>query len=132
MNQHIPLLLHLRVRLGLATACDRAEHQAACWQGLRPSSLSTLAVRGLKGLLPAGLAAAAILLMLGASKAGPRPDRPQDRENPPQVSVVRSYHLDVRIGDAHLQDDWQDPSGRSPDEALLDRLNHLASHWTSK
>ena len=129
-QEHIPLGLHLRIRLGLATERERAEYQNARWQGLKPSPLSVLAIQGMKGLVPLGLGALVLCLALGASKGKPRMSEPAGQ--PAQVSVVRTYRLDVRIGDAHLQDDWQDTSGKSPDAALFDRLDQLATHWTSK
>ncbi|GEM_PF-4575719 len=129
MRQNIPLLLHLRIKLGLATECERSDYLEARWKGLHPSTLSALTIRGMQALLPVGLGAAVLLMTLGASPAKPRNVEPEPRG---QVSVVRSYHLDVRIGDAHMEDDWQDLTGQSPDDALLQRLNSLASHWTSK
>ena len=131
MNKNIPLHLHLRVRLGMATERERVEYLNARWHGKNPSTLGALTVRGMKSLVPVGLAAAAILITLGAASPKREPAPASVRESS-RVSVVHNYHLDVRIGDQQFTDDWHDGEGANPEDAMAQRLDKLAKHWTSK
>ena len=114
----------------MATECERVEYLNSRWQGRNPSTLSALTMRGLKGLVPVGLGSLAILLTLGACPA--RQEAPAPSPRPMAPVVVRSYHLDVHVGERRLEEDWQEAAGGTPEESLSRHLDLLAERLASK